>query len=62
MATDKDTTTRTVKDAGEDVAKATRGATAEAAETGRDRTGHPAARARVELRSPAAADAKAADL
>ena len=35
MATDKDTTTRTVKDAGEDVAKATRGATAEAAETGK---------------------------
>jgi hypothetical protein len=34
MATDKDTTTtRTVKDAGEDVNKATRGAAAEAAET-----------------------------
>ena len=35
MATDKDTTTRTVKDAGEDVAKATRGVAMEAADAGR---------------------------
>jgi hypothetical protein len=35
MATDKDTTTRTVKDAAEDVTKATRGAAAEAADAGR---------------------------
>jgi hypothetical protein len=35
MATDKDTTTRTVKDAGEDVAKATRGVAIEAADAGR---------------------------
>jgi len=35
MATDKDTTTRTVKDAGEDVAKATRGVAVEAADAGR---------------------------
>ena len=35
MATDKDTTTRTVKDAGEDVTKATRGVAVEAADAGR---------------------------
>ena len=35
MATDKDTTTRTVKDAAEDVTKATRGAAVEAADAGR---------------------------
>jgi hypothetical protein len=35
MATDKDTTTRTVKDAAEDVTKATRGAAMEAADAGR---------------------------
>ena len=35
MATDKDTTTRTVKDAAEDVTKATRGAAAEAADAGK---------------------------
>jgi hypothetical protein len=35
MATDKDTTTRTVKDAAEDVTKATRGAAMEAADTGK---------------------------
>jgi hypothetical protein len=35
MATDKDTITRTVKDAGEDVAKATRGVAIEAADAGR---------------------------
>ena len=35
MATDKDTTTRTVKDAGEDVTKATRGAAVEAADAGK---------------------------
>src|SRR3954451_11996094 len=35
MATDKDTTTRTAKDAAEDVTRATRSATAEAADTGK---------------------------
>jgi len=35
MATDKDTTTRTVKDAGEDVANATRGVAVEAADAGK---------------------------
>src|SRR3954468_14556752 len=35
MATDKDTTTRTAKDAAEDVTRATRGQTAKAADTGK---------------------------